>query len=81
MTGRIQCCVPYCRRTRENKWLFAEWICQEHWRGVRSRRRRLLSAVKRKAKRVGWTPALQAIEGRQWPLARAEAIERAAGIR
>lgn len=39
MTGRIPCCVPFCRRTI-SVGRFSEWICGPHWRLVGKRARR-----------------------------------------
>ncbi|NTA34361.1 hypothetical protein G6K96_21755 [Agrobacterium vitis] len=34
MTGRISCCVPFCRRTYHNRDGYKTWICAAHWRRV-----------------------------------------------
>lgn len=44
--GRVQCCVPFCRRTTGQP--FAEWICHVHWPMVP----RSLKARYRLAKRI-----------------------------
>lgn len=45
-SGRISCCVPFCRRTYRNDEGFAEWICAPHWRGVPLRYRRFRRKVR-----------------------------------
>jgi len=73
-----RCCVPFCRRTTRRE--FDEWVCGRHWRLVDERVRALRGRVKRKANRIGWTPALIALDMRLWTRAKAQAIERAAGL-
>lgn len=31
MVDRINCCVPFCKRTRHNRDNTSEWICAVHW--------------------------------------------------
>jgi len=52
--GRINCCVPFCRRTRTDIG-FAEWICQPHWRLVPKqlkRRKRLAERIEQRASAI-----------------------------
>lgn len=51
MSGRIQCCVPFCRRTRKAG-PYSEWICAIHWPMVSKRtkqRRRLADRASKRA--------------------------------
>jgi hypothetical protein len=32
MSARLQCLVPFCRRSSRNPKGYAEWICGKHWR-------------------------------------------------
>lgn len=81
MTARIPCVVPGCRRTHlPLDPTHNECICAKHYPTTDKRRRALLARVRRKAKRIGWTPALRRLEGTLWLALRAQAIERAMGI-
>jgi hypothetical protein len=73
-----QCCVPFCRHTTRRP--FNEWVCGPHWRLVDKRVRSLCGRVKRKANRIGWTPALIALDIRLGAQAKRQAIERGLGI-
>ncbi|MER8925803.1 hypothetical protein [Mesorhizobium sp. M0859] len=56
-----------------------QWVCGDHWREVGSRRRRLLSAARRKVKRVRTMRAMLVFV-RVWQGCTREAIEKAVGI-
>lgn len=79
MTGRMRCIVPGCGRTYKDEGN-DEIICGKHWRLADVRWRRLMMRVRRKAKRVGWTGSLLALDHRLWVRCRDQAIERAMGI-
>jgi hypothetical protein len=70
---RIRCCVPFCKRSRENSVNWGEWICQKHWQSIPLIKRK---AYKRRAKR----DAISEPEARLWRRLKAIAIQRAAGI-
>lgn len=48
---RIQCCVPFCKRTHRNDEGYVEWICQRHWSLVPRRTRGKWKLSKKVAKR------------------------------
>jgi hypothetical protein len=56
-----------------------EWICREHWKGVRKDRKRVLFRLHREWKRK---PTLRLLERelRVWNAIKREAIERALGL-
>lgn len=81
MTGRLRCCVPFCKGTRgirkgESE-LPEEWICSKHWPLVPKRLRRLHGMCKRALKqgRDVWDVA-----ERTWERCKRAAIEAAGGI-
>jgi hypothetical protein len=84
MTGadRVPCIVPFCRRTMAADKLapYREHICMIHWRAVSARTKWIRRRVKAKVARIGWTPAMQVLEGRTWDRAKRQAIEAAGGI-
>lgn len=56
--GRVECGVPYCRRSREAHWA-AIWICGEHWRGVPRRLKQPYFRLRKLARAQGrWDAAL-----------------------
>lgn len=74
---RLSCCVPFCRRTKQNRGDEKEWICAEHWRAVPRKDRAIYARVKREAKAAGrWTEAAARI----WRRVKRIAIERGVGI-
>lgn len=79
MTGRMRCCVPGCGRTFKDEG-HSEIICGKHWRLADRRLRQLMTRVRRKARRIGWTAQLTALDNRLWSKARDQAIERAMGL-
>lgn len=82
MTGRLPCLVPGCRRTlKPGEADHSEGICAKHWPSTSKRHRALLSKVRRKAKRIGWTPQLSRLEARLWDRLKTEAIEIGVGLR
>lgn len=58
MTDRLQCCVPYCRRTRGQRKgeppisSDEEWICGRHWPLVSYRTRAAYNLAKRRARHI-----------------------------
>jgi len=83
ISDRTPCLVPFCRRTsgRDAFWGDAcEFLCGKHYPLVDKRLRWLRGRVKAKARRLGWTPALIALETRLWARAKAQALDRAAAI-
>jgi hypothetical protein len=75
MTDRLQCLVPFCRRTIRRTALppeHNEWICGKHWTvtSVTWRRRRAL--FRRRGRRD--------LEAMMWKRLKRQAIERAAGL-
>ena len=79
MTGRQRCCVPGCGRTYRDEG-HVEIICGKHWRLADHRLRVLITKIRRKARRLGWTPHLVSLDNRVWNRARDQAIERAMGL-
>jgi hypothetical protein len=85
---RLTCIVPFCARTRGRRkgepeiTDSSEWICGEHWRGVRSARRRVLSRARIAARRLTGVARTEADAHAHdiWQALKSEAIERAAGI-
>lgn len=80
MTGRIRCCVPGCGRTFKREGDEEEVVCGKHWRLADARLRRVITMVRRKARRLGWSHALACTHDRLWYKCRDQAIERAMGI-
>lgn len=71
---RVNCVVPFCKRTRGDRKgdpvrPDMEWLCSDHWRLVPVRRRRLYAKAKRE-KRYGVT-------GYMWPRLKCQAIDAA----
>ena len=79
MAGRQRCVVPGCGRTFKDEG-HEEIICGRHWRLADKRLRMLVTRVRRKARRIGWTPQLVSLDNRIWNRARDQAIERAMGL-
>ena len=78
--GRTKCVLPFCRRTTHADW--DEWICAEHWRGVRRRTRWLHFAIRRKVKRdPGLDPRFAEMRRQNWRRCKRQALEAAAGLR
>lgn len=96
MTERIQCCVPFCKRTARAKGFPGEEIiCGKHWMMVSKPTRRFQKRALRKAVAFMETypdpadvpPALQdyairliKISLKAWERVKKEAIEAAGGI-
>ena len=88
MTARLQCCVPFCRRTRAYDRPAdavegarpTEWICGDHWLLVDKAKRRVWGRIRGRWRRFGPPAAANAIEDRLWARLKREAIERAMGI-
>lgn len=94
MTGRLSCCVPFCRRTRKAD--CSEWICGPHWMAVPARlRRRKYKFFRIYKRRFGNTPfwhypagspsrieavRLDRLCRKSWERCKATAIEIAGGI-
>lgn len=49
---RINCCVPFCRRTSRNPDGWAEWICGKHWSTTSKRVRAAYHRRKRRARQT-----------------------------
>ncbi|MDQ0510915.1 hypothetical protein [Ancylobacter amanitiformis] len=94
MTTRLQCCVPFCRRTTKDR--HDEWVCGKHWSAVPQRERRRLARAgrwyrKRFGQNAAWTyPAgspkrIEAVRfdrhwRKCWERCKRAAIEAAGGI-
>lgn len=83
--SRINCCVPFCKRTRKPINDATEWICGDHWKIVRKNRRRVYGRHKKRWRRFGpeWTADKYLFcrrIRRLWNSLKREAIERAAGL-
>ncbi len=76
---RVRCSVPGCGRTFKDEEA-DEVICGAHWRLADKRLRALLTKVRRKARRSGWSTRLLALDNRLWLRGKAQAVERALGI-
>lgn len=79
MSGRLACCVPFCRRTTDRP-EFSEWICGDHWRAIDKRRRQVYGRYVRQWRRFGPTAGMHVAAGRIWERLKREAIEAAMGI-
>jgi hypothetical protein len=80
MTGRLPCCVPFCRRTRKDDGRYREWICAIHWKPVPPRLKKFkLATVRRALSCPG--PKEIARADRAWARCKRAAIEAAGGIR
>lgn len=93
---RLQCCVPFCKRTTSNEHSYQEWICPDHWKAVpKHYRRRDSKLVRRYKRRFGRNPFWEYKAGsperieavrltrvceKSWAMCRRIAIEKAAGI-
>jgi hypothetical protein len=75
VSDRVRCVVPFCGRTTKPG-DFNEWICAKHWPNVDRRTKWLHRAIKRKARRFGWTDELAGMAARVWIKAKRQAIER-----
>lgn len=79
MSGRLSCCVPFCRRTTAEHSGFDEWLCGEHWKLIPKPKRRAYGRIT-KAWRRYHRLADGARGARVWGALRRIAIERAAGL-
>jgi len=77
--GRLRCGVPGCRRTFRADGC-DERVCGRHWRLADRRLRRLVTKVRAKARRLGWSAQLIALDQRLWTKGKAQVIERAMGL-
>ncbi|ELT47401.1 hypothetical protein D584_19913 [Brucella intermedia M86] len=82
MNMRIQCCVPFCRRTIAADKLppeHNEWLCIKHWplvpASLRHRKRRAERIARRKQTEAAWRLA-----SALWQRCKRAAIERAGGL-
>ena len=80
MTGRLRCSVPGCGRTFKVEEGVDEVVCGKHWRLADLRLRRLVTKVRRKARKLGWSDALLRLDHKLWNRGREQAIERAMGL-
>ncbi|KAB2669087.1 hypothetical protein F9L08_03345 [Brucella tritici] len=94
--GRINCCVPFCTRTRHNRDNTSEWICGTHWRLVPQHLKRRKFKLFRRYRRLfgdssfwcfeaGSEKRIQAVRldrlcGIAWDRCKAAAIERSVGL-
>lgn len=85
-SGRISCCVPFCRRTasREKFPDCSEIICSKHWRTISTPAKAEYRRLRRIERRSSLRGEAEAELWRQldanWARCRAEAIETAMGI-
>lgn len=77
---RLACCVPGCRRTLQSDGEFTEWICGRHWATTDKDIRKRFFLVRRRAKKLGWTPLRIDLDKSYWERLKKQAIERAMGI-
>lgn len=78
---RISCCVPGCKRTCSADRFGSEWLCAKHWplvaKGIKADHRLVVRRLCRKPTSM----YLQRLEFEAWQACRADAIEKAFGIR
>jgi hypothetical protein len=79
VSDRLQCCVPFCRRTTARS-DFEQWICGDHWRLVGQTKRRVYGRYLRRWRRYG-PSAYGPAASRIWRALVREAIEAAGGLR
>lgn len=72
--SRIQCCVPFCPRTKASRVVTAEWICTEHWKRVSPEKRRVWLRLVRKYRKGEVFHGVRA--DRLWARLKRIAIER-----
>lgn len=75
---RARCVILGCRRTFPKT--HHEHMCRDHYRLADKRLRRLRAKVAARARREGWTPELEAIDGWLWRRIVRQAQERAVGL-
>jgi hypothetical protein len=81
MTGRLPCCVPFCRRSRKDDGKFKEWICGIHWKPVPARLKWFKRAADRRVRSTfGLAAHERARADRAWARCKRAAIEAAGGI-
>lgn len=85
MSARLQCCVPFCRRTRGRRngdpaGGVREWICGDHWRLIDKARRRVWGRIRGRWRRFGPPAAADDMADRLWASLKRQATERALGI-
>ncbi len=69
---RLQCCVPFCRRTTGDPRFSGEWLCSKHWPLTSRAWRRRFFLFRRRGRRD--------LEARMWERLKRQAIERAVGL-
>lgn len=82
MTRRLNCVVPYCRRTRGDRkndpvTEGMEWICADHWKLVG---RKLKLDRRRFKRRYGSSEHGWKLDSWIWKRMKAQAIETAMGL-
>lgn len=81
MTERIQCVVPFCRRTTARFKPPTEWICGEHWKLIPHAQRRVWGRLRRQWRRFGPESGIGGERWyRVWDRLKRSAIEAAGGI-
>ena len=75
---RISCCVPHCRRTKQNAEGYAEWICAKHWSAVPRDKRRVWQRVRRDHRKG--IPQFKRRVDRLWQRLKRIAIEKGMGL-
>ncbi len=87
MSGRIACCVPFCRRTAPDLGDGTEILCRPHYTMAPKTLRRRLARLRRMAvarcdrqDRSGLEQA-EALYDRTWEALKRSATEAAAGLR
>lgn len=95
MSERLNCCIPFCRRTTRNDEGYSEWVCGKHWQAVPKTMRRIYIRARRvvdrryrwdywaepagSEARIGGHRAVQRTL-RLWRRCKRAAIERAGGL-
>lgn len=78
MTQRLCCCILGCHRSTGKD--YDEWMCSVHWPLVSKTIKRRRALLRRKAKKIGWTDRLKALDDALWARAKVQATERSVGI-
>jgi hypothetical protein len=81
MTDRLQCAIPFCRRTTPRRGC-AEWICGDHWRLIDPIHRRVYGRRRGRWRRYAPEDDQNRVNAlwRLWCFLKRRATERAAGI-
>jgi hypothetical protein len=82
---RVNCIIPFCRRTRGDRkgdpvTPDMEWICGEHWKSVPRQYRRVWGRIRRRWRRFGPEADAKPSDWRVWCRLKAVATERAVGL-